>query len=142
MAFTDTEAASIRAYLGYGQVFRQYDPRLENAILTVGNLPESLALAQTIMASIATVDAALPGVLLAAGTLEAVNDVKFAATGRSTGTGTTFIEGIRAEGRRYIGRLSTLFAVPVASDYFGEDGYAGDDYMGRGNQQGRLIPLG
>ena len=39
MAFTDDQLTMIRQVLGYPDVFRQYDPRLESAFVSVGNLP-------------------------------------------------------------------------------------------------------
>jgi hypothetical protein len=142
MAFTDDQLTLLRSYLGYPDVFRQYDPRLESAFLSVGNLASASARVVTLLASLATVDAALASVLLGAGAVEA-DEVKYAATHRgSNSTGSTFLDGIRAEGRRYGGQLSALFAVPIQNDYYGEGGYGGDNWMGQGAQQGRLVPLG
>jgi hypothetical protein len=140
VAFTDAQRVKIRLYLGYPIINRYRDPRLEGAIDVVGQEPEAQAQAEAILTTIASVDTSLASSLTTAG-FKRVDKIEWYPNGSSSGPGPA-ISAKRAEGRRHVGRLSTLMGVPIGDDYFGERGYGGDAYMGIGHQYGGPLKMG
>jgi hypothetical protein len=136
MAFSSAQETQIRAYLGYPQVYRYANPRLESAIAVVGDDVDATNLAVSIMASIANVDAQIASVGLPSAGLSRLDkgDVELHPDNAQLG-------GMRETGRMYCGRLSDLFGVPVANDYFGNNGYSGDDWRAE-NARPTLTGLG
>ena len=141
MALTATQQAQIRQYLGYPDLFRYKNVRLEGAI--TGNLSadaEALIVAQ--LAQLVTIDAALvSGTGLTSAGIKKVDEVEFFGA-------MVTINTLRALGRTVAGRISTTLGVPFYSDYFGPGGYPGDAYSdilgmpGSGGERGGSIPLG
>lgn len=140
MALTATQQAQIRQYLGYPDLFRYKNVRLEGAIS--GNLSaeaEALIVAQ--LAQLATIDTALTtGVGLSSAGVKKVDEIEFFGA-------MVTINSLRALGRTVAGRIGTTLGVPFYSDYFGANGYPGDSYSdilgtGGNSEGGGSIPLG
>lgn len=119
MAFTETQKVQIRAYLGYPDVFQDGNTRLESVFDVLGARAEAQAQAESIMADIVTAATSVASALTKAG-IKKVDEIEFF----DEQAGNVFDESRRV-GRMHIGRLSTLFGVPIAGDYFGTKGYAG-----------------
>lgn len=128
MAFSETQKTQIRRYLGYPDVYRQANTRLESAIEVVGSRPETQTLIEADLASLATIEAKLSGSVLSSAGVKKVDEIEFFQNGSLSVT--------RQEGRRICGRLSITFGVPIASDVFSSMGYQGDAWMHN------IIPMG
>jgi hypothetical protein len=139
MALSEASRVKIRTALGYCDVFRQNDPRLESAMDVIGTRPETQAEIEDTLASIDVVMRSLAENLAGAGLKQAEEIGWYEGHGT---TGSALLDGQRAEGRRHCNRLSIVLGIPLAADMFGEGGYRGDQWMGRGAQYGGLIPLG
>lgn len=146
MAFTEAQRVKIRLSLGYPDVFRASNPRLEDAIDVVGERPDTQAEIETILARIAAADTKVNNVLEQAG-VKRVDEVEF--FGGSDGA--TSLDEVRSHGRMWVNRLSIAFGVPRANDIFSGRGYSGDwwgdasvqVYGGGGpGSGGGMIPLG
>ncbi len=142
MALTATQQAQIRQFLGYPDLFRYENVRLEGAIN--GNLSaeaEALIVAQLVQ--LVTIDTALvSGTGLTSAGIKKVDEVEFFGA-------MVTINTLRALGRTVAGRIGTTLGVPFYSDYFGGNGYPGDSYSdilgvpgGGSSGRGGSIPLG
>lgn len=146
MALSGTERTQARLYLGYANLHRYLNVRLESAFDAVDTDAETVI--RGILVELASVDAVLAAagqVVAAQGTLKKADEVEFyqLAAGHSNGSGALI------RGRMLVTRLSTMLGVPLYGDYFGEDGYAGDTFSEFGllgnqgaNRRGGTIPLG
>ena len=134
--FTTAQAAQLRSYLGYPQVYLKANPRLESAILVVGANADALALALAIMADVANVDATIAAIGLPSAGVAGLDkgDVQLHDDNKQ-------LEGMNREGRKHCARLSHLFGVPIANDYFGRTGYSGDGWK-TSNARPKLAGLG
>lgn len=133
MAFMDAQKAQIRRYLGFPDVFRYANTRLESAMDVVGGRAEVQAQVETDLAAIAAVESKLTEALTSAG-IKKVDEVEFFEAGQR--------KALRDEGRRMCGRLSITMGVPLAADAFGDTGYTGDSWMGPSGQYGGMFPCG
>lgn len=133
MAFTDAQKAQIRRYLGFPDVFRYANTRLESAMDVVGGRAEVQAQVEADLAAITAVEAKLTEALTSAG-IKKVDEVEFFEAGQR--------KALRDEGRRMCSRLSITMGVPLAADAFGDGGYTGDDWMGPTGQYGGMFPCG
>lgn len=145
MALSNLERTNTRLYLGYSNLNRYKNTRLEGTFDAIDSDAE--ALIRAILTEIAAVDAVLAAAGLtvsAQGTLKKVDEIEWynTTTGASNGTGAI------ARGRSLITRLSIMLGVPVYGDYFGRLGYPGDTYSalglapGQGSGNGGVIPMG
>lgn len=121
MSFSDAQKTQIRRYLGYPDVYRQANTRLESAIDVVGGRPDTQAIIETDLAALVAIEAKLSGSVLASAGVKKVDEIEFYQNGAST--------NVRKEGRRICGRMSITFGVPLAGDCFGTGGYGGDSWM-------------
>lgn len=121
MPFSDAQKTQIRRYLGYPDVYRQANTRLESAIDVVGGRPDTQALIEADLAALATIETKLNGTVLSSAGVKKVDEIEFFQNGNVSVT--------RNEGRRICGRMSVTFGVPLASDVFGNAGYCGDGWM-------------
>lgn len=135
MAFSDAQKALIRRYLGFPDVLRQSNTRLESAMDVVGGRAEVQALIETDLAALAAVETQLTNAISSGG-IKKVDEIEFFENGQRA--------AIRSEGRRLCGRLSITMGVPLVGDAFGEQGYGGDGFMGVGFQYGSggMFPCG
>jgi hypothetical protein len=140
MALTATQQAQIRQFLGYPDLFRYKNVRLEGAIN--GNLSaEAEALIVTQLTQLAAIDTALvSGVGIKSAGIKKADEVEFFGA-------MVTINSLRSLGRMVAGRIGTTLGVPFFSDYWSAAGYPGDSYSnilgngGAGNGGGS-IPLG
>ena len=121
MAFSDAQKTQIRRYLGYPDVYRQANTRLESAIDVVGSRPDTQTLIESDLAALVAIEAKLSGAVLSSAGVRKVDEIEFFQNGN--------LDITRKEGRRICGRLSVTFGVPLASDVFGTSGYGGDGWM-------------
>lgn len=135
MAFTDTQKAKIRHGLGYPQVYRQANPRLEGALDVVGADPEASAIVVDLLAKIDQATGDFGNSAKSAGlrTLDK-DDVGF-YDNNSVMTGNADL------GRVWTARLSIVMGVPIANDIFGRRGYGGDVWA-VGNAHVSLMGVG
>ena len=135
MAFTDDQKTQIRRYLGFPDVFRASNTRLESAMDVIGGRSEVQSMIESDLAAITAIEAKLTDSLSSAG-IKKVDEIEFFEAGQR--------KAIREEGRRLCGRLSITMGVPLVADAFGERGYMGDGFMGAGFQYGNggMFPVG
>lgn len=127
MALTGAQTTAIRGYLGYANLNRYKNTRLEGTFTALDADGEAAVV--LLLTSIAAADAALSTAALTTGGLKKVDEVEFFP---SSGAASGAVANIRAQGRRLIGRLSLLLGVPFYGDYFGGGGYPGDTYSDLG----------
>lgn len=135
MAFTGPELIRIRAVLGYPNLFRYKNTRLESALVQADADGETYIRAE--LAAIAEVDAAIRngGTAFDALGVRKVDEVEF-----QTGATQSPEMQARKMGRVHIARISSFFGVNVHSDYYGTSGFPGDWFAdGTGE---RNSPLG
>jgi hypothetical protein len=150
MAFTEAQRVQIRFYLGFTDLFRDHNHRLESAMTVVGDRPATQAQIELILASLVTAEASLQTAVTsvasgtATGGIKKVDEAEFyqTSTSSSTSIDDKAIENARRNCRMYASRLSIMLGVPIVGDVFGGLGYQGDRWMGRGFQGGGEIPLG
>lgn len=118
MAFTSEEAVKIRHYLGYPYMFQFVNPRLEDAIVKVGENPEMVTLIQGLLTSIDNVFTKLESVGLLGAGVKSLDkgDVELYQDNQQ-------IQGMKDIGRMYVNRLSDAMGVIIANDIFGTRGY-------------------
>lgn len=133
MAFTNAEKAKIRTVLGYPNLFRYKNPRLESALDAVDTDGEAIVRAE--LTAIAQVDTELlsgGGGFDSAG-VKKVDEIEF----QTGSVSMTAIAQLQRIGRVHIGRISSFFGTPINGDYYGSTGYPGDPWskqMGMGQQ--------
>lgn len=143
MALTDTQKAKIRRYLGYPDIFRYKNTRLEGVLQASTLSAEAEAL---IVADLATLDAldlkltGSDGVAVGSAGVKRVDEIELQGGGQT-------ITDLRSIGRMVVGRISTALGVPIFADFFSAAGYPGDFYselggMGPSNRNGGPIGLG
>lgn len=118
-AWTETEKANLRAYLGYPSLFHQYEPRLENAITAVQSTADGGALSssatqdrmRSVLTQLATLESKITELQCSYSIMEAGTDNVRLDAGRAL-----FL--LRMEGRRLIGQLSIPLGTRPIRDYF------------------------
>lgn len=130
MAFTDTEKFEIRQYLGYPQVYRQANPRLESAIEVVGNDPVAVTKVQALLAKILQLEQFIDQ-----------RDVQLSGIKSADNQEVEFFEGTDTvlrnhyrQGNVYCAQLSKLFGVPCLGKFFSQEDYVGDNWKQFGTQ--------
>lgn len=112
MAFTETQKVQLRKWLGYPALHRQVNTWLESAIDVVGGMPESQLEVEAILAKLATVDPSIDDSMTSAG-LKRAEDLEWYQGG-------AVMTGVARVGQMYCQRLSTIFAIPLGDDAFGQ----------------------
>lgn len=136
MAFTSAQKAQLRRYLGYPDLWRYKNTRLEGAMDAAGEDPDASALVIADLASLAAIDAKFQAKGMSSAGIKRVDEIEFFEGG-------AVVEGIVRIGRIIIGRISATLGVPLYADYYGTRGFPGDGFMGgTGGSGGNLIPLG
>lgn len=130
MAFTDAQKTKIRFYLGYPNILKSANTRLENALDLLGEEEGSQAEVEAILADIVLVEEKLRSTALDVAGISDVGppDPKFYKA--------QIYADLRGEGRRLSARLSILAGVGIAGDVWGEYGYNGDWWSSYDNQVG------
>lgn len=117
--FTELDRVKIRTYLGFGSLYLQLDPRLENAITALqsvadgGTRPTNDAetMAKSLVTSLEAVDAAITGLRDQQGATELVGELTLDATREML--------RLRSEGRMLVHRLARMLDTFPRSDVFG-----------------------
>jgi hypothetical protein len=124
--FTLAQQAQIRQYLGYADLYRYKNTRLEGVIAGVGTIgPDAVALVVADLAAIAQIEAKILETTISITNVKKVDDVEFFPALQG-------MKMIRTLGRMYVGRISITVGVPIYSDIFGTQGYLGDTYSASG----------
>jgi hypothetical protein len=133
---TLTQQASVRMYLGYPDIYRFKDVRLEG-IITGAFSDECLAEIVVFLGYLAGIDAKIStGYVASIAGLKKADDVEF-YQGQA-------LRDTRSIGRMWVGRLSSAVGIPTLSDCYGTEGYPGDTFSpgGFGGGGRNTIPLG
>lgn len=141
--FTTTQAAQIRMYLGYPDLFRYKNVRLESILQGDEVSDDALALIADNLASLAALDARLAGNGGLIG--QAVETAGFKKADEVELFQGQTIRDLRRLGKQLATRISNTLGVPFYGDPYGEGGYPGDSYSAGGlnpNGAGNIIPLG
>jgi hypothetical protein len=136
MALSDAEKASCRMYLGYPDLNRYKNPRLESIFVDGVLSLEAEGLIRTALTNLATVETKILSRLGVAG-IKRADEVEFFKSAVYT--------EMRNWGRMYVSRISVTTGVPIYSDIFSTSGYLGDKYSAGGlgsSYHSNLIPLG
>jgi hypothetical protein len=123
MALTDAQKAKVRFYLGYQDQFRDMNTTLESQ-LDAGLSADAETLVTATITQLESVDTKL---------VAAHTRLKAIKVGSITLSGDGEIMALRSEGRRFVGRLASLYGVQPISDVFAEGG---------ASSMGGVIPLG
>ncbi len=130
MAFTDAEKTDIRAALGWPARFHQHDSRLEHAMIALDSLPDHETQIRNLLVCVADVKLALK---------DSWKRLKATKVGTiELSTLKEEMAGLRWEGRRFTGEISSILGVPVWYDIFGsgrgrDRGFGGFGYWDGGN---------
>src|SRR5690349_6720682 len=119
--FTALEKAKIRTYLGYPDLFRYKNTRLESALDALS--PEGETLVRENLTKLATIDDTTIAEAFANGRLKRVDEIEWHA---ATSTQLSDHDLALLQARLWAGRISTIFGVPFYADAFGDEGYPGD----------------
>ncbi len=145
MAFTEAQKVDIRFYLGYPDVYRYANSRLESAMDVVGGRTESQAKVESLLAKLNALygtdsNSPLEQQVNFAGIkkVESADDVvEFGSTNGAGGAGSQISTDQSVYGRKIVSALSSFMGIPVASDVFGKYGYIGDNWkFNSGNSNG------
>ncbi len=141
MAFTSAQASAIRFVLGYPDLHRYRNTRLEAAIEVVGNDADASARVIALLTEIATINGSTYFAnLLGMAGLKKADEVEWYPWTQGGASAPTAAAVHR--GRMLCAQVSIIFGVPIANDIFSTAGYtSGDGWMGRVNQYG-VFPLG
>lgn len=126
MALTDAQKAQIRTFLGYPNLYRYKNTRLEGAFSALDAAAESILIAE--IAAVQTEDARLTEFMDRAG-VKKVDEIEFFASSKDASDS---IDRCRMKGRVHINRISVLLGVPINTDYFSTKGYPGDSFSAGG----------
>jgi len=133
VSFTSAESYKIRKYLGYPQVYRQSNPRLESAIEVVGNDVDAVADVRDILSKIAVVESFLTSALDTAGLKSADNQEVEWYPDKS---GSSPVVSLNQQANKFCNQLSIIFGVPIICRIFGTEGYIGDQWKQFGSMTG------
>lgn len=123
MAFTEDEKVLIRQYLGYSELFRDINPRLEGYISQLSSRSANgEARVRTILTALQAVDAQIDAMVTSGElTLKVAEDgVTFAGQDK--------LDTLRDAGRGYVKRLSVIMETEPRADYYGPDGDMGGPF--------------
>jgi len=128
MALTNAEKYRVRKYLGYPQVAKQANPRLESAFDVVGADADAVADIQDILLKITAVESQLSDALDTAG-LKRAEEIEW----YQDKSGSAVVKSLNGQGNKFCSQLSIIFGVPIQSKIFGPNGYTGDNWKQFGN---------
>lgn len=128
MPFTNSEAYQIRKYLGYPQVYRQANPRLESAIEQVGLDPDAVADVQALLAKIAALQTVIDQEDTFVAGLKSVDNQEVEWYQDKNGSSNGPLMAHWQQGNSLCNQLSIIFGVPIENRIFGTRGYTGDNW--------------
>ena len=139
MAFTEAQRVKIRLYLGFPDVFRANDPRLEGAMDVIGARADTQAEVVACLAALVLAETKIATLLGSAG-IKKVDEVEFF---QAQSGGSAAVRDACSNARMWASRLSILMGVPLMGDAFGTRGYQGDSMFGSAVQaSANIVPLG
>lgn len=116
MAFTNAEKTKIRRYLGFSELWKQIDMRLESQLdaLPLTN-PDAETEVRTTLTRIVAIDEAIQSkALTRLDASEIIGEVKLLGPAQLT--------ALRAQGRMLVNQIAITFSVEPFRDYFDEGG--------------------
>lgn len=134
MPFTDLEKTKIRLYLGYANLWRYKDTRLESCLDDGAMDDDALTVIRGILTNLATIDTAVfssgsGSAGGARGALKRVDEIEFYDVKSGSIINASSLTPVQ-KGSLLINQLSLIFGVPFYGDYYGTGGYPGDSYSG------------
>ena len=133
MAWTLTQKAQVRLYLGWSARFWQTDSRLEQAMNAIDDKAEELTICTGLLTSLADIDTRMTA---------CYSRLKALQVGRITLPGHGELMALRSEGRRLSGRLASMLGVAIRHDvwsgrgpsaFSSYDGIDGDNAVRQGS---------
>jgi hypothetical protein len=133
VAWTLTQKAQVRLYLGWSARFWQTDSRLEQAMNAMDDKAEELTICTGLLTSLADIDTRLTA---------CYSRLKALQVGRITLPGHGELMALRSEGRRLSGRLASTLGVAIRHDvwsgrgpsaFSSYDGTDGDNAVRQGS---------
>jgi len=114
------QKGKIRLYLGYPNLYRYKNTRLESAL--EGSVDaDAEAVIVGLLAKIDQVEEQLLNLTLTTAGVRRVDEIWFFENNQQA-------KSLGALGRTYIGRISIILGTPIYSDYYGAQGYLGDRF--------------
>ena len=129
MTFTTAQAAQIREYLGYPQVYRDANPRLESAITVVGSDTDASNLVLDKLTKIAAIEAQIVNVATIAAGVKKADDVEL----YDDASGNKVLKALCRQGNMYCAQLAGTFGVDVLKQFFSTTAYNGDNWKQYGD---------
>lgn len=126
---TDTEKSKVRSMLGYPNAYRYKNTRLESMLSDSDN--DTSVQIRACIVGVETAVTELETYSIEGAGLKRVDEIWFDNSGANSRSASL----IRS-GRRHIARLSIILGCPIANDYFGTLGYAGDSFSQGGSPSG------
>lgn len=124
---TGAQKTAARSYLGYPNIYRDMNTRLESTFAELD--ADAEAQFDTLLTAIAAADAALQLAITGGGSVKKVDEIEYFGPSQFQ---LDTVGQARKRARELVGRLSILLGVPIYSDYFGEGGYLGDNFSAGG----------
>lgn len=126
MAFTNAEKTAIRQYLGFSELYRQIDPRVESQLDALpANNPDAETRVRNVLGSLALIDAKLMSAALTRLDASRVENIEL--------LGPEQLAELRRQGRMLVNQIAVTFDITPPRDYFDPSGASGT---------GGLIALG
>jgi hypothetical protein len=148
MAFTEQAKADIRFFMGYPDVYRYINSRLENAIEVVGTHPEAQARVELILLKLNTLfgsnaNGPIANQVNFAGMTKVESRDDIVEFGNASGNGGSQIAvDQNAYGNMLCGMLAKTFAVDLGGRIFSSSGYEGDRWMSTNNMSNKYFLMG
>lgn len=136
MALTDTQRAQVRLYLGWPARFWQTTSQLEMAMNAVDGVAAELAQVVALLVSLADIDTRITA---------CYSRLKALKVDAITLPGHGELMALRAEGRKFAGRLAAKLGVPIIADAWtggGPSAFAAADRMVPSGSGGGVMKTG
>lgn len=116
MAFSNAEKTRIRRYLGFSELYRQIDTRLETQLDALpANNPDAETQVRALLGRVGAIDDAIQGkALTRLDASEIIGEVKL--------LGPEQLRALRTQGRMLINQIAITFDLTPLRDYFDEGG--------------------
>lgn len=124
--FNDSEKFDIRHFLGYPQVYRQANPRLESAIDIVSNDPIAADKVRALLLQLAAIQTTINDKDVKVAGLKSVDDKEVEWYGDASGN--VALTGHLKQGNYLCSQLSVIMGVPIENRIFGTQGYTSDNW--------------
>lgn len=146
MAFSEQAKADIRFFMGYPDVYRYINSRLENALDVVGTHPEAQARVELILLKLnalfgADANGPIGNQVNFAGIskVESRDDIVEYGNGGGSGSGSQIAIDQNKYGAMLCGMLAKTFGVGLGGHIFSTSGYEGDGWMSTNNMSRNFL---